>query len=102
MSTYAMVLFVAGIIPFIMSFFPLFGIRGNVRALFISITFIVLLFGAWDIFATWRGHWHFEPERVWALRIINLPLEEVLFFLVIPFCCVLTWNVIQYIFRQQR
>ncbi len=62
-----------------------------------SIGLIVVIFGAWDVFATYRGHWHFNPDGVWSPKIINLPIEEVLFFVVIPFCCIFTWEAINYI-----
>jgi len=54
----------------------------NWRALFLSLGLIVCIYGAWDIFATFRGHWYFNPDGVWDFRLINLPLEEVLFFIV--------------------
>jgi lycopene cyclase domain-containing protein len=58
---------------------------------------ILLIFGGWDVFATCRGHWYFNPTGVYDMRVINLPLEEVLFFIFIPFCCIFTWEAIRYI-----
>ncbi len=97
MSPYMQILIVSGVVPFLLSFWPALKFYRNVRSLICSISLIVVLFGAWDVFATYRGHWFFNPAGVWTLRIINLPVEEVLFFVVIPFCCILTWEVIQYI-----
>ena len=96
MSEYMNVLVLSGLIPLILSFWPPLKIYRNIRALIFSIFLIVIIYGAWDIFATARGHWWFNPESVWALKIINLPIEEVLFFVVIPFCCIFTWEVIKY------
>lgn len=97
MSKYALLLFLSGIIPFIVSFWPPLKFWRNWRALLLSICAILVIFGSWDIFATFRGHWYFDPASVFSLRIINLPLEEVLFFVVIPFCCIFTWEAINYI-----
>jgi len=97
MSKYAMLLIFSLWVPFVLSFFPPLKFWRNWRALFYSIALIVLIFGSWDVFATYRGHWYFNPEGTYSLRIINLPLEEVLFFVVIPFCCVFTWEAIKYI-----
>ena len=97
MSKYMMVLVFSGIVPFVLSFWPGLRFYRNWRGLFLSILLILFIFGAWDIFATWRGHWHFNPQGVGGIEIVNLPLEEVLFFVVIPFCCIFTWEAINYI-----
>jgi len=81
----------------VLSFYPPLKFYRNIKALFLSITLIVVIFGTWDISATFRGHWYFNPSGVWSFRIINLPIEEVLFFVIIPFCCIFTWEAINYI-----
>lgn len=91
------VLILSGLVPLILSFWPPLKFYRNIRALTISISLIVVVFGSWDIFATFRGHWHFGTQGVWDIRVVNLPLEEVLFFVVIPFCCIFTWEAIKFI-----
>jgi len=34
----------------------------------------------WDNAAVAHGLWSFDPERIWGIRIIHLPVEEYLFF----------------------
>jgi len=97
MSKYMVVLILSIAMPFILSFWPGLKFYHNIRSLFISVSLIVIIFGSWDIFATYRGHWYFNPSGVWGFRIINLPLEEVSFFVVIPFCCIFTWEAIKYL-----
>jgi len=97
MSKYMMVLLLSGIVPFVLSFWPPLKFYKKPKALFYSIAIILVLFGSWDIGATHRGHWSFNPTGVLNVRVINLPLEEVLFFVVIPFCCIFTWEVLKYI-----
>lgn len=92
-----LILILSGVIPLVLSLYPPLNFYRNIKALLYSIVLIVLIFGVWDIFATFRGHWHFNPKHVWSLRIVNLPVEEVLFFVVIPFCCILTWELLNYI-----
>jgi len=96
MSRYLMVLLLAGVFPLLLSFYPRLHFYKHKRALFLSIGLIVVIFGSWDIFATFRGHWYFNPQGVGKLWIVNLPLEEWLFFIVIPFCCIFSWEVVQY------
>ncbi|MFC1699754.1 lycopene cyclase domain-containing protein [Candidatus Omnitrophota bacterium] len=97
MSDYILVLIIAGIIPFALSFWPPLKFYRQRRALVLTLGLIVLIFGSWDVLATFRGHWYFNPRAVWPLKIINLPLEEVLFFVVIPFCCIFTWEIVKYL-----
>ena len=101
MSEYMIVLLVSGIIPLILSFYPPLGFYRRPRALSLSIVVVTVAFGGWDVVATWRGHWRFHPAKVFPVRIINLPLEEVLFFIVITFCCIFTWEVVKF-FRYKR
>ena len=102
MSKYMLVLLASGIIPFILSFWPPLGFWKNSKALALSIICVTLIFGLWDVFATFRGHWAFSPDGVFKIRIINLPLEEVLFFVVIPFCCIFTWEALRYLSNRSR
>ena len=95
------VLILSGCIPFALSFFPPLKFYRNLKALCYTLILILLIFGTWDVFATYRGHWHFNPESIWHIRIINLPVEEVLFFVIIPFCCIFTWEALKYI-KQRR
>jgi lycopene cyclase domain-containing protein len=92
-----LILIISGIIPLILSFWPPLSFYRKPKAIFYAILLIVLIYGSWDIFAAYRGHWHFNPKGVWPVRIINLPLEEVLFFLVIPFACIFTWEAMKFI-----
>ena len=102
MSDYMKVLAAAGIVPFALSFWPGLKLWSNWRALFASIAGVLAVFGAWDVLAVSRGHWRFSPQAVSGVHIVNLPLEEVLFFVVIPFCCIFTWEVINYFKRKLR
>jgi lycopene cyclase domain-containing protein len=97
MSKYMAALVLSGIVPFVLSFWPGLKFYRNWRSLLLSILLILFIFGAWDVFATGRGHWSFNPQGVGNIKIVNLPLEEVLFFVVIPFCCIFTWEAINYI-----
>ena len=97
MSDYMMILLVSGLGPFLLSLYRPLRFYNNLWALARTIFSIVIIFSLWDIFATSRGHWYFEPDRVWDLRIFNLPVEEILFFVVIPFCSIFTWEMVKYL-----
>jgi lycopene cyclase domain-containing protein len=100
MSRYLFILVASISVPLLVSFWPPLGFWKRWRDLLISIGSVVVVYGAWDVWATWRGHWHFDPGGVYGVYILNLPLEEWLFFIVIPFCCLFTWEAIKYIKRE--
>ncbi len=54
------------------------------------------LFAAWDVLAIAGGVWHYDPRYVTGVVLpLSLPLEEALFFLVIPVCAVLTLETVR-------
>lgn len=57
---------------------------------------VVLVFGGWDVLAIHAGWWHYDRRYVVGVTLPGrLPLEEVLFFLVIPTCAVLTLEAVR-------
>jgi lycopene cyclase domain-containing protein len=51
-------------------------------------------FVAWDWYMTMHGAWSFNPRHVLAPRVLSLPLEEILFFVVVPFSCLFLYEVL--------
>jgi lycopene cyclase domain-containing protein len=65
------------------------------RAIF-SILPIAALFILWDTYAISRHHWHFDPKQI--LGIFgpgNIPLEEFLFFLIVPLAAIMTIEAVR-------
>jgi lycopene cyclase domain-containing protein len=52
----------------------------------------------WDVWFTNIGVWEFNPNYISGLYLINLPVEEWLFFFVIPFACLFIYEVLIYFF----
>lgn len=65
----------------------------------VSIAVTSLVFIVWDIGFTHAGVWAFNPDYVMGIRILGLPLEEVLFFFVILYCCLFIYEVGKHYFR---
>ena len=53
-----------------------------------------LFFIIWDEFKTRAGVWNFNDEYIIGIKLSSLPLEEVLFFFVVPYCCVFIYECI--------
>jgi len=52
------------------------------------------VFVLWDVVATARGHWWFDAGHTLPVRVLGLPVEEWLFFIVVPVCAVLTYEAL--------
>jgi lycopene cyclase domain-containing protein len=66
------------------------------RRLLAALVCVVPLFVLWDLYAIARGHWSFDPRSVTGLRLPgHLPVEELLFFLIIPFAAILTFEAVR-------
>jgi lycopene cyclase domain-containing protein len=64
--------------------------------IFLSAAFFIL----WDIWFTSIGIWKFNPEFVLGFYILKLPVEEWLFFLIVPFSCVFIYEVLNYFVKK--
>ncbi len=66
------------------------------RRLALSLAPVVVVFYAWDAYAISRGHWTFDPARVTGVTLPGgVPLEELVFFLVVPVASVLTFEAVR-------
>jgi lycopene cyclase domain-containing protein len=77
-------------IPFSYSFEKRMYFIKHWRPVFISIFLVAVLFIIWDIIFTKNGVWGFNPDYHMNLLIFGLPLEEILFFICIPYASIFT------------
>lgn len=54
-----------------------------------------LIFIIWDMYFTNQGVWWFSEQHISGIKLGNLPVEEVLFFFVVPFCCLFIYECIK-------
>jgi lycopene cyclase domain-containing protein len=64
------------------------------RALGTAILVVSGLYIGWDIIVTNWGEWSFNSRYVSGVTVINLPLEEILFFITVPYACLFIYEVI--------
>ncbi len=65
------------------------------RALLVAVIPVVVVFSIWDIIGIIRQHWSYNPQFVTGIRLIfEMPLEELVFFIVIPICGLLTYEAV--------
>ncbi len=62
----------------------------------LSVAPVFLVFAAWDVWAIARGHWHYDSRQTTGLLLPgHLPLEEAVFFVVIPTCAILGFEAVR-------
>jgi lycopene cyclase domain-containing protein len=64
-----------------------------------AISGFIFLF--WDMLFTINGVWSFNPERIIGLNLMKLPLEEILFFLTVPFACLFIYACLNHYVKWQ-
>jgi lycopene cyclase domain-containing protein len=101
MSTYLLIDILIIILPLIVSFFPYLSYYKKFPSVLFSIIAGGLFFVSWDIIATMRGDWSFNPAHVMGITFAGLPLEEVLFFLFVPYSLLLLYEQAAFIFKDR-
>ena len=71
------------------------------KFLLTSILLMMLLFIPWDIWFTHWSVWQFNNDYICGLKLFLLPIEEWLFFIIIPFACVFIHEVLNYFFNKE-
>jgi lycopene cyclase domain-containing protein len=65
------------------------------QRLILTVVPVIVVFGLWDVYAIIAGHWWFDAGSVTGVSIGRLPLDELLFFVVIPYCAILTLEAVR-------
>lgn len=81
--------------PLIFSFERRLKFYSKFKPLLTTILLVGFIFVGWDVLATQRGHWMFNPSYISDIRLINLPLEEILFFISVPYSCLFLFEAIR-------
>lgn len=61
---------------------------------------MMLLFIPWDIWFTRIGVWWFRDDYITGFKLFDLPIEEWLFFIVVPYACVFIHEVLRFFVKK--
>ncbi len=93
--TYFLILAASITGPLLLSFDKKVAFYKKWKYLFPAMTIPAVLYIIWDIYFTSQQVWSFHENYIVGIKLINLPIEEVLFFFVVPYCCVFIYECIR-------
>ena len=66
------------------------------KRLLLTLLPVVAVFVVWDLYAISAGHWTFDEEQTTGVVLPgSLPLDELLFFVVVPICALLSVEAVR-------
>lgn len=86
--------------PFLFSFYPKASFSKEWKYLFPALIATALIFIAWDEWFTRLGVWGFNPRYLTGIYLGSLPLEEVMFFIFIPYACLFIYFAVGYLSKK--
>jgi len=101
MTYYGYILLGSFLGPFLLSFDKKVAFYKKWSAVLISTILVAVPFLVWDSWFTHLGVWGFNPNYSSSLKFRGLPIEEILFFLVVPYCCLFVHEVIKAYFPKR-
>jgi lycopene cyclase domain-containing protein len=85
-------------IPFVYSFNKKMNFIQWWKSVFLAIVIVAIPFLIWDVIFTKNGVWGFNPLYHLDIILFGLPLEEILFFICIPYASIFTHYALIYFF----
>jgi lycopene cyclase domain-containing protein len=92
--TYLLLLLLTIAVPLAYSFEKQVRFYKKIKFLLPAILFSGAIFIMWDIRFEELGIWNFNPKYITGIYILNLPIEEWMFFLIIPYSCIFIYEVL--------
>jgi len=94
--TYLLINLITVLFPLLLSFDKKVQFHKSWRFIWPGMIISGLAFLFWDSYFTAKGVWAFNPKYITGIKILQLPIEEVLFFLTVPFACLFIYACLNY------
>jgi lycopene cyclase domain-containing protein len=70
-----------------------YGFKKYAKTAITAVIITAVPYLIWDSIVTYE-HWYFNEKYTLPVRLFNLPIGEILFFITVPFACLFTWEMI--------
>jgi lycopene cyclase domain-containing protein len=90
--TYLLLNFFTLLFPLLLSFDKKVRFYKKWKFIFPGLFFTGLLYLVWDYIFTLFQVWSFNPNYILSIKLYGLPLEEILFFVTVPFSCIFIYE----------
>lgn len=99
-AAYLLINFLTILFPILLSFDSRVKFYKSWKFIFPGLIITGLVFLVWDHLFTILDVWSFNPDYVIGLYILNLPIEEILFFITVPFACIFIYECLKYYIKR--
>lgn len=94
--TYLLINFLTLFFPVILSFDRRVKFFRSWKFILPGLFITGLIFLIWDYLFTVYDVWSFNPDYIIGVYFLDLPLEEILFFITVPFACLFIYECLNY------
>ncbi len=99
-SAYILINFLTILFPILLSFDSRVRFYKSWKYIFPGLLFTGVVFLIWDYLFTILDVWSFNRDYVMGAYILNLPIEEILFFITVPFACIFIYECLNYYIKK--
>lgn len=102
MSEYLLINIFIIIVPLLLTFEKKLKFYKKLPALLISILLVSTVYIIWDSYAAKAGDWAFNPQYLIGIYLFDLPLEEILFFITVPFSIIFIYETAKFYLKEKE
>ena len=102
MSLYFILLIITISFPLAASWDSRFKYFKKIKALIPALIITGVFFIIWDIIFTKNKIWGFNKSHISNIELFDLPIEEWLFFFIIPYSCLFIYESVKYFFELKK
>ncbi|NLR90571.1 lycopene cyclase domain-containing protein [Flammeovirga agarivorans] len=88
--------------PFLLSFDKKVAFYKKWPKLLVALSFLWAIYIPWDIFFAFSLEWGFNSDYLVGFEFLHLPLEEWMFFIIIPYCYLFIYECVKSYFPKTK